>query len=216
VAQADWQERLTRVIASEVRRHRVARKLSAQQLADRCEMLGFPVPRSVIANLENGRRETVSVAELLVLAAALDVAPVLLTVPLGYQPAAEILPGRTLRAWDAVLWQSGETGLRDDPDDEETAWLDWQDERGIVPLYQRHDEALDDLVHSDHEGVIIRAPDGEPDLAASAKLQREMRAGFETSLREVRGRMRELGLTPPDLPAELAHIDRKGRRRGSR
>src|SRR6266516_5250756 len=77
VEQVGWQKRLTRSIAREIRRHRRALGLSAQKLADRCEQLGFAVPRSVIANLENGYREALSVAELLVLAFALDIPPAL-------------------------------------------------------------------------------------------------------------------------------------------
>ena len=57
--------------------------MSVQKLADVTDELGMPIPRSVLANLESGRRETVTVAEVLVLAAALDVAPIDLICPSG-------------------------------------------------------------------------------------------------------------------------------------
>jgi transcriptional regulator with XRE-family HTH domain len=208
--QAGWEQRLTRTIASEVRRVRLARKLSAQKLADRCGQLGFPVPRSVIANLENGYRESVSVAELLILAAALDIAPVLLTAPLGHQPQTEILPGRELLTWDAVLWQSGETRLPAYPDDQESDWLDLGDAQAAVPLHHRHGQLVEDLANG-HEQLIVPSPDGTPDLTESAKLWRRMRKDSETQLRENRARMRELGLTPPPLPAGLAYIEQEDR-----
>ena len=70
----DWPARVAATVAREVRRYRESQrpKMSAQQLADRTAELGAPIPRSVLANLESGRRETVSVAEILVLAAALE------------------------------------------------------------------------------------------------------------------------------------------------
>jgi len=86
-----------RVIAQEVRRHRDAQKISAQQLADRCTDLGLPIKRSVIANLETGHRETVTVPELLVLGAALNVSPALLAIPVGRSESVEILPELDVR-----------------------------------------------------------------------------------------------------------------------
>ena len=70
--------------------------MSVQKLADRTAELGMPIPRSVLANLESGRRDTVSVAEVLVLAAALDVAPVELICPVGFDKQMGMLPGRAV------------------------------------------------------------------------------------------------------------------------
>ena len=61
---------------------RVARRVaqlrdprSAQWLSDRTAELGFRVSRSVITDLENGRRKYIAVHELVLLAQALDVPP---------------------------------------------------------------------------------------------------------------------------------------------
>lgn len=67
-----------------------------QQLADRTAELGMPIPRSVLANLESGRRETVSAAEVVILAAALDIAPIELISPVGFDQQVEMLPGRMM------------------------------------------------------------------------------------------------------------------------
>ncbi|SNT59080.1 hypothetical protein SAMN05443665_105150 [Actinomadura meyerae] len=90
--------------------------MSAQALADRCAELGMPdLKRQAITNLENGRRGMVTVEELLVLARALDVPPVLLFIPLDGHTDLEITPKLTMRSWEALLWVSGE----DEPTDRE-------------------------------------------------------------------------------------------------
>lgn len=215
MTQSGWQERLTGVIAAEVRRERVKRKLSTQQLADRCDRLGFPIPRSVLANLENGRREAVSVAELLVLAAALEVAPGLLVNPLGHQATTEVLPGRELPAWEAILWLSGQVRLPNDAGNYGIEWLNWQDDQGIVPLYRRHYQLTEDLsVGGAWLAQSLTGKRGKIDQVASQKLQREARERLEDDLRAVRTRMRAVGLTPPELPADLSHIETQQRHRG--
>lgn len=94
----DWSARVARLVAREVRRYREKRqpRMSVQQLADRTAELGMPIPRSVLANLESGRRETVSAAEVVILAAALDIAPIELISPVGFDQQVEMLPGRMM------------------------------------------------------------------------------------------------------------------------
>jgi hypothetical protein len=67
--------------------------------------VGVPWDRSIVANLENGRRKTVSVVELLALAYVLEVLPVHLLVPV--EPDARYRPVPT----------------RNDPADEVRDWL---------------------------------------------------------------------------------------------
>lgn len=107
----EWQARLTQTVAREIRRHRDRRKLSAQQLADRTSELGMPIPRNVLANLESGRRDTITVAEVLVLAAALDVAPMELICPVGFDDQVELLPGQMMDPLQASRWIDGELAL---------------------------------------------------------------------------------------------------------
>lgn len=213
MSQSDWSGRLARNIAREVRRYRTERKMSAQQLADRCAQLGMEIPRAVLANLENGRRPVVSVAELLILAAALDVPPVLLVAPLGRQPGSEILPGRELPTEGAVYWLSGLTGLGETPDGLDATWLTWRDERGIVALYDHHAAMVEEvetvLAAAFHEGVTT--DDGKV-LMSTADLRR--RAVEE--LRSVRAYMRERDLILPDLPEDLADIDQERPRKRRR
>ena len=90
---AGWEARLTQVIAVQVRRRRVRAGLSTQKLADITAKIGHPIPRSVLANLENGRREFISITELLVLAKAFDMPVLGLIFPVGDIEQVEALPG---------------------------------------------------------------------------------------------------------------------------
>lgn len=70
-----------RAIADRVKALRKGRGWSAQRLADEMVKVGISWDRSIVANLENGRRASVSVEEWLALAYVLDVAPVNVVVP---------------------------------------------------------------------------------------------------------------------------------------
>jgi transcriptional regulator with XRE-family HTH domain len=116
----------TAAIARQVRQLRSARGWSGRQLAERMTDEGIAWDRSIVANLENGRRRTVSVDEWLALALVLDVAPLHLLVPVeggDYavtpQTSADI---RTVRSWvrgyESELSKS-EQFLRHQPRDEQ-------------------------------------------------------------------------------------------------
>jgi hypothetical protein len=62
----------------------------------------------VIAKLDSGHRgDVLSVAELLVLAAALNIPPVVLLYPGPYHREVEVLPGLMVSEFDAAQWISG-------------------------------------------------------------------------------------------------------------
>lgn len=82
-------------------------KRSAQWLADRTADLGYPISRAQIANYESGRKKNLDIAELLVIAAALDTSPVNLVFPGPYDAQVEFLPGRHESELDAAEWFSG-------------------------------------------------------------------------------------------------------------
>lgn len=77
------QEPLTphRAVAERMRALRTGRGWSAQKLAEEMSKIGIKWDRSIVANLEYGRRHTVSVEEWLALAFVLSVAPIHLLVP---------------------------------------------------------------------------------------------------------------------------------------
>jgi transcriptional regulator with XRE-family HTH domain len=196
VTQPTWAARLTRTVAGEVRRYRQERGFSAQQLADRCADLGMDISRTTIADLENGRRVAISLAELLVLAAALDVAPVLLAFPLGRQETVEALPGREVPTWEAAMWFCGDGDLRLTAAQWEVLWNDG----GVVPLFLEHQRLAADL--RDEQASRAGAPTQE-----DIKFWR----GIMHQLRDMRSRLRKQGLAPPPLPAGLANVDERKR-----
>lgn len=89
--------------------------MSAQDLADACEEIGYSVPRNVIANMESGRRTTLPLTDIMVLAEALDTNPICLLYPVGYAEKAPLLPDRDpVDPWTALSWFTGEQGTGDD------------------------------------------------------------------------------------------------------
>jgi len=162
------------MIAREVRRYREGQgqrpRMSAQQLADRTEELGMPIPRSVLANLESGRRETVSVAEVLVLAAALNVAPVELICPVGFDKETEMLPGRAMDQLAARRWFTG-------------MWkLDIDDAAAWTMRTPATSEQSNAYLLEYHDGLIAQMRAKEADAARAAA---DAASADEVSLRAV-------------------------------
>lgn len=198
MTQDTWAQQVTHTVAKELRRYRIARRLSAQQLADRCADLGMPIRRSVLANLENGRREAITIAELLVLARALDVPPLLLVFPVGRQEKVEPLPGQSLPTWDAALWFFGEARLQDTPTGLDVEWANDDD---VVPLWEQHDRMITEWADRPWEAI------WSEDEKTLIEQTIELRDEIIKNLYRVRSVMRDQSLIPPELPEDLAHID---------
>ena len=198
-----WATRLAADIGRSVAYHRSGdpgaqgRRMSAQALADRCAELGLPIARVAITKLENGIREKVSVAELLVLAAALDVPPALLIFPVGREKTVEALPARPLDPWHATLWLSGDARLSEDP---AAPGVVPASNISAVPLHREHDRLTAGLAGYTRESLLEARDD------SSGRL---LHLGVG-ALRDVRAFIRELGLDPPALPPGLAWIDEPG------
>lgn len=76
---------------------------SAQVIADETARLGFPITRDTLANIENGRKKSVDVPELIVLAKALGVPPLSVIYPDLVDTPVEALPGVNMTSGDAAL-----------------------------------------------------------------------------------------------------------------
>lgn len=141
-----WQEAGSKRFGQAVASLRVAQGLTAVQLSARTKELGYPITRSTIARIEgNHRAGKVDLAELIILAAALNTSPVNLVYPGPYQSALEIMPGRNAAGFNAAQWFSGiysylgnnsSLGAAEDP---ETQWRE-----NTETLYQWRD--LDELI----------------------------------------------------------------------
>ena len=86
-------------------------KYSAEQIADQCAELGHPISRAMITNFETNRKQSLTVAELLVIAMALGVPPVALIYPGLPDEVVELVPGQEVRTFQALAWFSGDRDL---------------------------------------------------------------------------------------------------------
>jgi hypothetical protein len=105
-----WSETFVKKVGAAVKTARGTK--SAKWLSDRTAELGYRIPHTVISKLDSGHRgDVLSVPELFVLAAALDIPPALLLFPDYPDGTVELLPG--FNAWvpAAVDWLSGNAPL---------------------------------------------------------------------------------------------------------
>ncbi len=103
---------MTSVVARRVRELREARGWSARELAERILDLGYKgLDRGVLANLETGRRESVTVDELAALALALDMTPPDLLEPPSHDGPLAVTPSHEASAADVRAWWRGTRSL---------------------------------------------------------------------------------------------------------
>ena len=199
--QQDWSIRLAAEIGRNVAYHRgvcsgaKGRGMTVQALADRCTELGLPIGRVALTKLENGAREKVSVAEIFVLAAALEVPPVLLIFPRAGRTLSRSSRPEVCRRGMQQEWLSGDARLQGGPGAVPATTT------SAVPLHREHDRLTYALAGTTKESL-LQADSGDPS-------RRLLHLGTR-ALRSVREFIRELGLEPPALPAGLAWIDELG------
>lgn len=102
----DWDADVTQRIAGEIKRHRGQR--SGQWLADRTKELGHAISKTAIWEIEAGKRKSISVPELLVIARALEVPPTLLLFPGVPDRETWALPNWHTSASVAAHWFAGD------------------------------------------------------------------------------------------------------------
>ncbi|MFD4242620.1 helix-turn-helix domain-containing protein [Streptomyces sp. NPDC058525] len=190
----EWVDQVMATVAREVRRRRKELGMSAQELADACEEIGHRIPRNVIANMESGRRASLPLVDVMVLAKALHTSPICLIYPVGYIERVQKLPLRdSVQTWDAMRWFTG-----DEPD---SLTLDL-----MLRMFQEHESeqrALSAAESSEqHEAWKAKsasnATQREEALSAQA-FYAERAALAKQRLRRVRASIREEGGTPPLL-----------------
>lgn len=189
----EWPAEFTAAMGREVRRVRNARGLTADELASACAALGVDVPSKTVTNLETGRRGSLSVTDLLVIARALDVSPISLMFPLGRADAVEVLPGEEVAVWDAVAWFTDEGVLE--------GAAPGGSPRAVIDRYRAHAAAV-------HTALASLQIVEERRRRAGANLQYAdaMVADDVNALRAMRAGMQADGLTPPPLPEQLAEL----------
>ncbi|MFV2102815.1 hypothetical protein [Micromonospora sp. LOL_024] len=175
----------------------------------------------MIAKLEGGQRQSISVPELVVLARALEVPPIELLYPLGQEPQVEALPGRNAATDEALLWFAGRHDLfreetatrfghgRQDPESGLHEWYETSYDDAAYPVH-RYNEHYD-LVW-EWQQAVAKARQRMPEAASldSPAFRNEvahLRENVERVLRSIRDDMRRRGVAVlPDLPPELEHL----------
>ncbi|WP_217181782.1 helix-turn-helix transcriptional regulator [Streptomyces sp. AC495_CC817] len=198
----EWADRIKANVAGEVRRRRKEMGWSAQDLADRCEQLGHPIPRNVIANMESGRRANLPLVDVMVLAAALETYPVCLIFPVGYVERTQELPFQDLiPTWDALRRFTGE---------QEMPMYD----AGLVPDFEHHASLVQTALAALEEEERARFAAKTATSRAQQEEAERKRVKYadqaisaKYSLRHLRRELREEGATPPDLPPALGDVD---------
>ncbi|WP_329273705.1 helix-turn-helix transcriptional regulator [Streptomyces sp. NBC_01451] len=198
----EWADRVQANVAGEVRRRRKEMGWSAQDLADQCEQLGRPIPRNVIANMESGRRASLPLVDVMVLAAALETYPVCLIFPVGYVDRTQELPFQSLvPTWDALRRFTG---------DEDMPLYD----AGLVPDFEAHASlvrtALAALEEEERARFAVktatnRAQQEEAERRRTKYADEAVSAKY--NLRHLRRDIRDEGATPPHLPPALGDVD---------
>lgn len=199
----DWGARLTAVIGAEIARHRRHRGLTAQALADECKRIGHPIARSTIAKLEASRtkpgrlRPYITAAELVVIARALRVPPLLLLAPVGGAAEVEIAPSLTVPASTAARWVAGM----------ESSTTGYGSSATRDPMVELAHESLRHDVRASELRRLCRRIDS---TEIADPMDYRMAAERWAALRRCRERIVELsgdGAVAPALPPDLAWVD---------
>lgn len=203
---ADWSPSFTARVAEQMRQARKAVGLTVAEAAQACVELGLAVPKTTITNLETGRRTSIDLAEFLVLAEVYRVPPISLLFPLGTEASVAVLPDREVPTWEAVAWFTGETPLTK-PAPQGSA-------REVLDTFRAHSDAVATaaastrLAKDRRRKASITLDSGRRETLLEAAASYEQLAFDDCrELREFRQAMRERGLVPPALPADLSFVD---------
>lgn len=104
-----WQLAIAERVGKAVQEYRQRFGLTAQAFAARTAELGYPISRVAISKIESNKRAgKMDLAELIVLAAAMNTPPVALLYPALPDGEVDLLPDRPVRSVVAARWFSGE------------------------------------------------------------------------------------------------------------
>jgi len=189
--------------------------MSLADVSKRASELGAPLSLNGLSKIELGNRG-VDLDEVVALARALRVPPVLLILPLGREAMVEVLPGTKIPTWAAVKWFTGEAPF---PTKSDGSWIvDGTDYEDWVDAATKLFRELDEL---DKERSTARSRAGAArKAAAAAKTDEEARdherqavrhermaRSAENLLRRHRAAIRAAGLDPGELLPGLMHLD---------
>jgi transcriptional regulator with XRE-family HTH domain len=177
-------------------------------LSSRCGELGLPLDRNVITKIERGHRNSVTVDEVMVLAAALDVAPIRLLFGVGTEAESEPLPGEVREPFRAAQWFTDE---RPFPGADDGAYIeriaaDWlYATSSPMWLSRRYRDAVAAEKQALRRAAGMDERAGEAatvaergEVAAHAAALRELAGSHRADAENAHRRAKELGWLPPD------------------
>ena len=212
-SEQDWPAGLAASIGKQVSALRKKRGLSAQQLAEVLKsQVGVDMKRPVINALERGDRKSVGITEVMALAYALRVSPLLLVFPVGKVQDLEVLPGVITDTWSAAKWFTGEDLFPGrHVDDDESAWREKRDTALALQLYRVHDAQLEQREYKTRELWKARAEAEQfadnPALRTAVRIVENELHDIEERVGRLRDDMRREQVTPPPLSDDLQHMD---------
>lgn len=143
----DWQKELTATVGVNVKKLRADR--SHLWLQNETEKLGFRVSRSGISELETGKRSSISVAEWLILARALEVAPVVLLMPDYPDGETQYLPGHHAMGYEVAEWITGQRTTNTNPTSGNTAPVAAPTPLGYLLEKRKHLEQAQQVINQE-------------------------------------------------------------------
>ena len=132
----DLAERVGRAVAA----RRKALGMTAMDVAAKTASMSYPITRQAVAKIENNNRAgKVDVAELIVLAAALDISPLQLLYPDLVDGPVEVHPGKEITSLQAADWFTGNEILMPDNFKSQPSPYTVDYFEGIAPLHRAFD-----------------------------------------------------------------------------
>lgn len=191
------QPRVSQVVGGQVRRHRKRRGWTQQRLAEAISDHGGTLSRGAVAKVESGVRD-VSIDEFLLLAAALNVPPPLLLVPLGGEvedrvDRVEVTPRSRIHPHLALEWLCGNEPLVNSAhvNIDRAGWLFGSEPLRLWNGLRLAQEAIADVPR----GVRSAGYSGEEAILREAKQNTDTLEALHAHLR----RMQSAGEWPPAL-----------------
>lgn len=188
--------RPSEVFAARVREVRLDRGLTQAGLTERLKRLGLDLHPTAITKIEKGDR-SVGLDEFLLLAAALNVPPPMLLLPLGTEDRVAITKLSHIHPHLALDWIAGRAPLST-TDRKAINIREWHEAAEPIRLFMKHRDLQEDVHAADSAVRSAEYVENEKQVA----LARASQVKALTTLHELRKSMRGAGLTAPRLPEE--------------
>lgn len=201
----DWAGETAARIGRAIREQRQRARLTAAELSEKTAALGYQVNRVAISKLENGNRNgKFEITELIVLAEALNVPPILLLYPDIPDGAVEYRPGLEVDSWLAANIFTGEHTQHGDTRTNALPLILMRQHDALLGEHKRASKARAEAEANaqkagrpgDHAGDTKEFFDAREALTELAHAENEQQR-IEIQIARLRDAMRQIDITPP-------------------